>query len=146
MSEANIDETQRQLLPQPGWSSLNEPYWFAAGQGKLVVRTCNSCATHHWPPSTGCYHCHSQDMGWGEVPGTGTVFSFTWADWPPPPDDNDRNISVIELDGAEGPDPVRMISWVVDIEREQLECGMPVEVAFLEVDDEVSVPVWKPRT
>jgi len=38
-----------------------------------------------------------------------------------------------------------MISWIVDLERHQLECGMPVEVAFLEVDDEVSVPVWKPR-
>ncbi|HAC60143.1 MAG TPA: nucleic acid-binding protein, partial [Rhodobiaceae bacterium] len=28
----------------------NKPYWEAAGQGKLVLRKCNSCGKmHHYP-------------------------------------------------------------------------------------------------
>jgi uncharacterized OB-fold protein len=145
MSDLHIDEEQRRMLPHPGWNHLNEPFWFAAGRGELVVNRCTSCGTHSWPPSAACYHCNSQDLEWGAVPGTGRVFSYTWADWPKL-EEGDRNITVIELDGTEGPDPVRMISWVVDIEREQLQVDLPVEVTFLKVDDEVAVPAWRPRS
>lgn len=146
MSEPNIDEEQRQMLPLPGWTPRTEPYWLAAGRGELVVRNCRSCGTDHWPPSEGCFNCHSQDLQWRQVPGTGKVFSYTWADWPPPPDGSDRNIAVIELDGAHGPDPVRMLSWVIDVERDDLVCDLEVEVIFLGVDDEVAVPAWRPRS
>ena len=73
------------------------------------------------------------------------MFSFTWADFPIPPDGQDRNITVIELDGTQG-EPVRVMSWVVDVPREELVCDLPVAVTFLPVDDEVSVPAWKPKS
>jgi uncharacterized OB-fold protein len=141
-----IDEEQRRMLPAPGWSEATEPYWRAAGKGQLLVQQCTSCHAHRWPLSEGCYNCTATTWEWAEVPGTGMVFSFTWADFPPTPDGKDRNISVIELDGTTGPDAVRVGGWVVDIEREQLVCDLPVEVTFVKVDDEVSVPAWKPRT
>jgi uncharacterized protein len=139
-----IDQEQRQLLPQPGWNPMAEPYWYGAGRGELVVQRCGSCGFHRWPISVACFNCNSTETVWEKVPGTGRVFSFTFADFPPPPDGKDRNISVIELDGTEGP-PVRLMSWVVDVERADLTCDLPVEVTFLPVDDEVAVPVWKPR-
>jgi uncharacterized OB-fold protein len=145
MSEPHIDQEQRQMLPMPGWTPRTEPYWLAAGRGELVVRGCVDCGAQHWPPSEACFNCQSQNLQWAPVAGTGRVFSYTWADWPPPPDGTERNISVIELDSTEGPDPVLLLSWVVDVERDALVCDLPVEVTFVAVDDEVSVPVWRPR-
>jgi uncharacterized OB-fold protein len=145
MTEAVIDEEQRRLLPQPGWNPQAEPYWRAAGRGELALQRCGGCGAHRWPIADACYNCQSTESTWEAVAGTGRVFSFTWADFPPPPD-GDRNITVVELDGTQGPDPVRLISWVVDVEREALVCDLPVEVAFLAVDDEVAVPAWRPRS
>lgn len=139
-----VDEQQRAMLPQPGWNPQAEPYWFAAGRGELVVQRCSGCGTDRWPIAAACYNCQSTESTWVAVPGTGRVFSFTWADFPPPPD-GDRNITVVELDGTQGPSPVRMISWVTEIQRDDLACDLPVEVTFLPLDDEVSVPAWRPR-
>jgi uncharacterized OB-fold protein len=145
MSEPVIDTEQRAMLPQPGWTPQAEPYWLAAGRNELVVQRCGSCGTDRWPISVACFNCQSTDFAWAPVPGTARVFTFTWADFPPPPDGADRNITVVELDGTQGEHPVRMISWVTDLERDDLVCDLPVEVTFLRVDDEVSVPAWRPR-
>lgn len=140
----NIDKEQRKVLPMPGWVPDAEPYWFAAGKGELAVQRCSECGNHRWPISPGCYNCNSMEFSWEAVSGTGTVFSYTWADHPPPPE-GERNISVIELDGTQG-EPVRLMSWVKDIAREDLVVGLPVEVIFLPVDDEVAVPAWRTRS
>jgi uncharacterized protein len=137
------DLTQRAMLPSPGWNANTEDFWLAAGKKQLVVQRCSACGFHRWPPNPGCYNCTSMDYAWSPVSGTGTVFSYTWADYPPPPE-GERNITVVELDGTQG-EPVRMISWVVDVPREDLVCGLPVEVTFLPLDEEVAVPAWRPR-
>lgn len=136
------DADQRGLLPAPGWSPLTEPYWFAAGRGELVVPLCEACGTHRWPPGMVCYRCHSMEWSWDPVVGRARVYSYTWADHPPPPE-GERNIAVVELDEVHG-EPVRLLSWVVGVSREQLRCELPVEVTFVPVDPEVSIPVWRP--
>jgi uncharacterized OB-fold protein len=140
-----IDAEQRALLPQPGFSPQSEAYWLAAGKGELVVQRCSSCGSDRWPISAACFNCQSTESTWAALPGTGKVFTFTWADFPILPNGEERNITVIELDGTQGDHPVRMISWVADIARDELVCDLPVEVTFLPVDDEVSVPAWRPR-
>lgn len=142
---STVDDEQRAMLPLPYWSEHTRPYWEAAGKGQLTVQRCSSCGTDRWPISAACYACHSTEFAWSPVAGTGRVFTFTWADFPPPPDGNDRNITVVELDGTQGDDPVRVMSWVTDIQRDELVCDLPVEVTFLPLDDEVAVPAWRPR-
>jgi uncharacterized OB-fold protein len=144
IDEEQRDEEQRKLLPDPGWSDATEPYWKAAGKDELVIQRCDQCGFHRWPMNPVCYHCFSTEWSWAPVDGTGRVFSFTWADFPIPPDGQNRNIAVVELDGTQGA-PVRVMSWVVDIPRDDLVCDLPVQVTFLPVDDEVAVPVWRPR-
>jgi uncharacterized protein len=139
----NVAVEQRNILPSPGWSKHTQPYWFAAGRGLLVIPRCNGCGTHRWPCDSACYACLDTEFSWSPVPGTGRVFSFTWVDFPPPPE-GERNLSVVELDGTQG-EPVRVLSWVVDIPRGSLACDQPVEVIFLPVDHEVSIPVWRAR-
>jgi uncharacterized OB-fold protein len=138
-------DAERATLPQPGWEPLTEEFWREAGRGRLSVQQCQQCGAQFFPPSAACYNCQSMDLAWTPVPGTGTVFSYTWADYPPSPDGSDRNITVVELDGTQGPDPVRMIGWVVDVPRDQLHIGLPVEVTLLPFDEELAVPAWRPR-
>jgi uncharacterized protein len=135
---------ERAQLPQPGWSPLTEGYWKAAHDGRLVVQRCTNCGTHRWPPSYACYHCRSTDWTWDDVPGTGTVFSYTWADTRAVADSPLYNITVVELDGTQG-EPVRVLSRVLDVDKEQLRCDLPVTVAFEPFDDDVAVPMFRLR-
>jgi uncharacterized OB-fold protein len=134
------DRTQ---LPMPGWSPLTEGYWRAAHDGRLVVPRCTACGAHRWPPAWACYRCQSRAWEWSEVPGTGTVFTYTWADVRPVADSPLYNITVVELDGTEG-EPVRVMSQVVGVDKDALSCDLRVEATFEPFDDEVSVPVFRP--
>ena len=137
-------EADRAELPMPGWSPLTEGYWQAAHDGRLVVQRCTDCGAHRWPPAWACYRCQSPGWEWSEVPGTGTVFTYTWADARPVPDSPLYNIAVVELDGTEG-EPVRLMSQVVDAAKDDLRCDLPVEVVFEPFDDDVAVPLFRLR-
>jgi uncharacterized OB-fold protein len=138
------EEDRITQLPAPGWEPMTEGYWLNAGKGKFVVQQCGDCGAHRWPPAFACYACQSMKWDWDELPGTGTVFTYTWADQRAVPDSPLYNVSVIELDGTQG-EPVRLMTQVVDVDRESLQIGIPVEVAFQKLDEEVSVPFFKPR-
>jgi len=134
----------RMQLPRPGWSPLTEGYWKAARDDRLVVQRCKNCGYHRAPPSWSCFNCLSTEWDWDDVPGTGTVFSYTWADTRAPADMPLFNIVVVELDGTEG-EAVRLITQIPDIDKGDLECDAPVEVFFEPFDDEVAVPLFKLR-
>ena len=139
MSEAN-----RMQLPSPGWEPLTEGYFRAAAEGRLVVQRCGKCGYHRWPPSWACYHCQSTDWEWDDLPGTGTVFTYTWADQRPLAETTPiYNISIVEVDGTQG-EPVRIMTRVV-ADRGTLTVGLPVKVTFEKFDDEVSIPFFEPR-
>jgi uncharacterized OB-fold protein len=80
---------------------------------------------------------------WDQLPGTGTVFSFTWADERPVADLPVYNISIIEVDGTKG-ESVRVMTRVVGVEKDELRVGLPVEVTFEKFDD-LAIPFFKPR-
>jgi uncharacterized OB-fold protein len=75
----------------------------------------------------------------------GTVFSYTWADSRAIPEQPLYNVSVIELEGTEGA-PVRLMTQVIGVGKEDLYVDLPVEVAFVPLDDEVAVPMFRPKS
>jgi uncharacterized OB-fold protein len=137
-----MSEEDRTQLPSPGWTPVSVGYWTAAHDGKLVVQRCSNCGNDRWPPSWACYHCQSSEWTWVPVPGTGTVYTYTWADQRALMTSPIYNVSVVELDGTQG-EPVRMITQVLDVEREDLVVDLPVTVVFEPFDDEVAVPFFK---
>jgi uncharacterized OB-fold protein len=140
--------SDRDRLPPPGWSPKTEGYWLAAGKGRLAVQRCGQCGAHRWEPVPVCYACNSLEWGWDELPGTGTVFTYTWVDEPPHgalSTLGSYNITVIELDGVQG-EPVRFMGRVVDAGKDELRCGLPVQVDFERFDDEVAIPVFRMST
>ena len=147
MAPASTDP--RTALPAPGWSPRTADYWRAAGQGSLTVPRCSECGTHRWPPVVVCYRCLSTSWRWEPVPGTGRVFTYFWVDQPPHRSLAEHglyNVTIVELDGTQG-EPVRLAGWVVGVDKDTLHVDLPVEVTFepFEGDDEIAVPVWRPR-
>ena len=134
---------ERDQLPQPGWDPVTVGYWTAAGEGRLAVPRCSQCGKHRWPPTWACYSCQSTEWTWADVPGTGVVFTYTWADQRADMESPLYNVSVIELDGTEG-EPVRIMTRVLEVDKESLRVDLPVTVTFEKFDDEIAVPFFVP--
>jgi uncharacterized OB-fold protein len=134
-------------LPGPALEVTTAGYWLAAGEGRLAIQRCDACGTHRHPPTEVCYVCQSLDWSWDDVSGTGRVYTYTWTDRPVAPQLEHLgvyNISVVELDGTQG-EPVRLLTRVVDVERDDLVVDLPVVVDFDRVDEQVALPVFRPR-
>jgi uncharacterized OB-fold protein len=112
-------------LPKPTITPTSDGYWRAAAEGRLDVQRCTACGAHRHPPTEGCYRCRSLDWAWDTLPGTGTVFTYTWVTDPIIPAIEDRvpyNVAIVEVDGTDG-EPVRVVSNVVDATPETLAVG-----------------------
>ena len=113
----------------------NKPYWEAAGQGKLVLRKCNSCGKMHHYPRTICPHCHSSDTAFVEASGRGEIYSYSVTRQAKPP----YVIAYVTLE--EG---VTMLTNVVDCDLEGLSIGQKVKVKFLDAGEGMALPVFAP--
>ncbi|MBI2864600.1 MAG: OB-fold domain-containing protein [Chloroflexi bacterium] len=128
-------------LPQP--TVDDAPFWEACKRQELVIQRCKNCGTFRHMPMPVCYNCQSFDFEWAKVSGEGTVYSYANVTYPTHPALKDRvpfNIVVVELPDAGN---VRMTSNVVDTPFEELYIGMPVEVVFEEVTEQITLPRFK---
>ncbi len=91
-----------------------------------------------------CVQCFSADLEWAPAAGRGTLYSFALMHQVYDPafaEDVPYNIAVVELD--EG---VRMTTNVVGCANEELWIGMPLEVTFEHVSEEVAIPKFRRST
>ena len=71
------------LLPPPDalfapeTDRWTEPFWRAAGEGRLVAPRCAKCGTFQMPPQPYCPECLSQEKDWVTLSGRGKLFSYT---------------------------------------------------------------------
>jgi hypothetical protein len=129
-----------------GRRSSTQPFWTAALEGRLVAPECSSCGTFVLPPQPRCFNCQNDTFDWVELPGTGTIYSFTVVRHPLAPQLADvvRYVSgVIELDGTQGAG-ARMIGNIVDCDPEQVAVGDKVRVVFDKLSDTFAVPRLAP--
>jgi len=126
-------------LPQP--TSLTEPYWRAAHEGRLVVQGCTACGHRQFYPRPFCLHCESEDVAWQEVSGNGTLYTFTVNYRAPNAFMKTRLpyvVAMVELD--EG---VRMMANILGADPADLAIGKRVRVAFEKVTDEITLPQFE---
>ena len=133
-----MSEYKKQL---PDITSVDKPFWEAAKRHELMAYKCLNCGTFY-SQATDCIACDSPQMGWVRVSGKGEVFTFgvyhqlyhpAWKE------DTPYNVAWIKLD--EGP---LIMSNVVECKNEDIHIGMPVEVVFDDVTEEVTLPKFKP--
>ena len=129
--------------PLPAITEDGAPWWDGCRQGELRAQRCGACGHLRWPPSVLCPACLAEGGEWVRLSGRGTVWSFIVVHRPQHPaffGDAPYNVAVVELE--EGP---RLHANVVECANEDLRVGLPVEVVFEKVNDEVTLPKYRPR-
>ncbi len=130
------------LKPLPEPNKLSKTYWEACKEKRLVIQHCRECGAYIFYPRALCPGCMSSDLEWKEVSGKGTVYSFSVVHRPlgkPFADDVPYTVAIVEL--AEGP---RMMSNLKDVDPQKVRVGMPVQVSFEEVTEEITLPKFVP--
>lgn len=125
-------------LPQPEPNGDSRPYWDAAAQGRLVIRSCKACGTRHFMPRLLCPECWSDQLEWVESPGLGTIYSFSMVHRAPTPEfgaNAPYMIAMIDLD--EGP---RMFANIVGEDANEAAIGDRVHVRFEERGEGIKLP------
>jgi uncharacterized OB-fold protein len=130
-------------------------YFEAAREHRLVMKACRHCRLLRYPPGAACPWCTSLEWSWQDVSGKGTIYSYEivmqaiqagFREWAPYP------VVLVELDEQRGQptadEGLRLISNLVtdDFKAEQEEnvgIGKRVEVTFLDVSPELSLPLFK---
>ena len=128
------------LRPRPPINQDTEFLWDGFEQGQLRIQRCGSCQKLRHPPGPACPACHSFEWDFIVSSGRGTVYSYVNFHHPQiPPFPSPNPIALIETE--EG---TRFVSNLVDVDPDAIEIGMPVEVVFTAVDDDLTLPLFKP--
>lgn len=131
----------RARRPKPVPTPETHHYWEGARAGELRLQRCRSCARAYFPPRPFCPRCASGDTEVFRASGRATLYSYVIHERPAPGFEPPYAIAVVALE--EGP---RMMTSLVDVPQlpEALVLDMPLEVRFLRLDDEISLPVFAP--
>jgi uncharacterized protein len=115
-------------------------FWAGTAEGELRVQHCPACGRLRHPPGPMCPACGAEKQDWIVASGQGTVFSYVVHHHPKVPGKQPPFVvALVELD--EG---VRMLGELIDVDPAAVEIGMPVEVALTRIDDELTLPFWRP--
>jgi uncharacterized OB-fold protein len=121
----------------------NQGFWEAAKQHKLVFQKCKDCGLLVHRPRPMCPRCNSMEKEWFHSTGEGVVYSwvnFVYANAAYPGIKVPYTVVVVEM--AEG---VRIISNLYDVKPEEVYVGMPVEVVFDDIADDLTLPKFRRR-
>jgi uncharacterized OB-fold protein len=124
-------------MPLPAASRESLPWWQAAAEHRLVVQHCTGCGQLRHPPGPLCPACRSFESDWLELPGTGTVYTYTVVRQQFLPAEVPYVVVAVDLDDAPG---VRLISNLVDCAPEDLRIGQRVEVVWEDMGPELALP------
>lgn len=128
--------------PQPDVNEISQGFWEAARERKLKIQQCGDCHTFIHYPMALCPNCQSENLGYTEVSGRGTVYSFAVVHqqfhpaFTPP-----YVIALIDLDDAPN---VRMYTNVVDCDPAAVEIGLAVRATFEDIGDGTLIPQFTP--
>ncbi len=131
----------------PGGSFVMRPvvspdtafFWEGTRQGELRIQQCDDCGALRHPPGPMCAQCGSPSQRYIVASGAGEVFSYVVHHHPPVPGKTlPLVIALVQLE--EG---VRLLAEMPDISPDRVSIGMPVQIGFMRIDDELSLPVWR---
>jgi uncharacterized OB-fold protein len=128
--------------PVPEVTPELAPFFAAARGGKLVVQQCARCGERRFPPREICSRCLGRESSWVTSSGRGTIASWNVMHQvyhPAFAEEVPYAVVLVELE-----DGGRMISNVVDCPLDRLRIGLPVEVTFEKLSEDVSLPKFRP--
>jgi uncharacterized OB-fold protein/acyl dehydratase len=128
------------VVMRPVVSADTAFFWEGMAVGELRIQRCGDCGALRHPPGPACLECGLLNPQYTVAAGTGEIFSYVVHHHPPVPGKKlPLVIALVRLD--EG---VRLLGEMVGVSPEQVSVGMPVRIEFLRVDDDLTLPAWRP--
>ncbi len=134
-----MDKPQK---PSPVVNPWAKPFWDAAKEEKLTFQKCQDCGANIFYPRIACPDCFSDHLEWVEASGKGIVYSYTVVENNSPTAfaaDIPYVVAIIKLE--EG---IQMLSNIIGCDPYAVQCDMPVEVVFEDLNEEFKLPKFKP--
>ncbi len=116
-------------------------FWDGTKRGKLLLQRCGDTGRAYFPPRPFSPFTGSRNVNVFEASGRARLYSYVIHHRPVPGFTPPYAIAVVELE--EGP---RMMTNIIDCEQtpEALVLDMPLEVAFEPLDEEITLPLFRP--
>ena len=116
------------------------PFWEGARQRRLMLQRDRRTGAVHWPPKP--LYWSGGELEWFAASGKGKVYSYVVAYEPFLPAFQHLLPHVMVLvEVEEGP---RLVGYMIRCRPEEMSFGMRVRVAFKDLNDVVTLPVWEP--
>lgn len=129
--------------PVPAITPEMTPFFDAAKRHELVVQRCAGCGVYRFPAREICSSCLSRDAAWVRVSGAGEVFSFNVMHQVYHPGfAAEVPYAVVVIKLREG---AKITSNLLGMKPHDITIGLPVQVVFEDVTDEVTLPKFVPR-
>ncbi len=136
----------KDLIDRKTWEAVRhyggaatEEYYRRLKENRLCATRCDACGHVAFPPRDFCPKCWAKAVSWVDLPKTGTLFAFTTQErvlrFAAP-----EVIGLVEVEGAG-----RLFAHI-DAPFESLRLGMEMELGFVEISAELTVPKFRPRT
>ena len=129
------------VRPLPRLEGATAEWYGFLKNHELRFQRCTNCGRWRHVPREYCASCGSDAFEWAKSSGKGTVFTWTTTYRPLHPgfvDDVPYSGVVVELE--EGP---RVMTWITDVSPDDITMGLPVEVWFDDVTEEVTLAKFK---
>jgi len=128
-------------IPLPRPTRLSAPHWEGCRAGRLRVQRCRDCGSYVFVPQPVCTGCFGDGLEWVDSSGRGTLYSFTTVHRPQRPAFAvPYTVAIVELE--EG---WHMLSNLIDCEPSEIRVGMPLEVSFRKMSEDITLPLFRPR-
>jgi uncharacterized protein len=126
--------------PRPAINEDNAWFWEGVDQGELRLQRCASCGELRHPPTPMCGTCQSTETGFVVASGAGSIHSYVIHHHPPLPGVTTPH-PILLVDLEEG---VRIVTQAASgTDPAALEVGLPVALEFEQIDDELTLPVFR---
>jgi uncharacterized OB-fold protein len=127
--------------PRPPINRDNAFFWEGVEVGELRIQRCSGCGTLRHPSRPMCGACQSTSWDVVVSSGRGTIYSYAVHHHPPLPG-IDLPLVAILVELEEG---VRMVSSLTGEARDTVAIGLPVDVVFERVEDDLTLPLFALR-
>ena len=128
--------------PRPEPPREHDCYWEGLKEHKLRAQKCSNCGSLRLYPRPMCGECYSMEFEWKDLKGTVKIHS--WATSHHPFHAGFKNITpylTVTVDLNEG---LRLQAPMYNHSSDESFIGMDVSVAFENVDEELTLPHFKP--
>ena len=130
--------------PIPDIDAESQPFWEACRRHELYIQRAADGSYFFYPRQTSPSSLAAETQ-WVRHSGRGTIYTFTVTYQHGGAGFRDNLpfvLAYVELEGTGG---VKMLTNIINCDPQSITIGMPVQVTFVDINDDIALPMFAPR-